>query len=307
MLTGSSYGFKTVVTSQDILRHNPAIYPFDHKLGKDNDVLDHQQPERLPKHLSGWKSDPYDHAGMQQSNGTLKIDKILIWNDPRDWSLDIQIITDILLSHRGYLGTISNKNGDKSLPNNGWQQDGQPEVWMSNLDLHWKTEYNINRYGTGAFLEALKGVWHATTGGAPLQFKAKGKPFKESYDYAERLLLHDYNRQASEAGQTLEHGSWPLKRVYMIGDNPESDIRGAKEYESSTGTEWVPILVRTGVWQETESTKTPKYEPALIADDVMDAVVWAMRNEGVDVDRGMVEELGKNEVWDIPPPPGASD
>ena len=284
-----------MVTSHDLLRGNPALYPFDHKLGN-AEGEDKPEPRGavLPKRI--WNADPFDHDGARRSDA-LRIDKVLIWNDPRDWSVDIQLIYDMLISHRGYLGTVSGRNGDGSLPNGGWQQDGQPEVWMSNLDLFWKTEYGVNRYGTGAFLEALKGVWAASTGGAPLRFRAMGKPFKESYDYAERLLLSQ-TTASTDTAESEGETTTPMKRVYMIGDNPESDIRGASEYQSSKGVEWVPILVRTGVWQETEGRKTPPYSPAAVVDDVLDAVVWAMRNEGLDVDRALVSRLYREHGWE---------
>ena len=63
---------------------------------------------------------------------SLKIDAIFVFNDPRDWALDTQIFLDLMMSKNGVLGTLSEKNGDKSLPNNGWQQDGQPKLIYSN-------------------------------------------------------------------------------------------------------------------------------------------------------------------------------
>ena len=74
----------------------------------------------------------------------------------------------------------------------------------------------------------------------------------------------------------------------MVGDNPESDIRGANEFETSDGTEWKSILVRTGVWKKTVWQPEPKYKPTVIVDDVVDAIVWALRQEGIDVGRDWV-------------------
>jgi HAD superfamily hydrolase (TIGR01456 family) len=247
----------------------------------------------------------YDEAELQRGS-YLKIDHILVWNDPRDWSVDSQIITDLLLSHQGYLGTVSRKNGDTSLPNNGYQQDGQPPIWVSNLDLHWRTEYHINRFGTGAFVEALKGVWSAASDGSVLQFNFMGKPSKLTYDYTHDRLLR-YKQETLEPNVSSKETAGPgadpnedelpdlpqLKRVYMVGDNPESDVRGALEYFPEDGTEWVPILVRTGVWKQTDVQREPKYKPAVIVDDVLDAINWGMRREGIDVDReGLKKALG---------------
>ncbi|TFB01453.1 Uncharacterized protein CCMA1212_006803 [Trichoderma ghanense] len=279
----NEYGFTRAVTPADIIAANDKVYPFDNL----RESL-HRESRPLPdgKVVSN-DIDPYSKDVPADA---LKIDQILVWNDPRDWSLDIQVIHDLLISHRGYLGTISDKNGNAQLPNNGWQQDGQPQLWISNLDLLWKTEYPVNRFGTGAFVEALKGVWAASTGGAELQFSALGKPSRHTYEYAHDRLLHHAPEQPHGKGDKKR----PLRRVYMIGDNPESDIRGANEFAPEDGTQWVSVLVRTGVWRETAAQKEPRHRPAVVVDDVVDAIVWAMRNEGVDVTR---EWLANEEDW----------
>jgi ribonucleotide monophosphatase NagD (HAD superfamily) len=72
-----------------------------------------------------------------------------------------------------------------------------------------------------------------------------------------------------------------LKRVYMVGDNPESDIAGANRHVSELGTEWVSVLVRTGVWSAERGGKlVGELKPRAVVDDVMGAVEWALRREG---------------------------
>ncbi|OAQ89640.1 HAD-superfamily hydrolase, subfamily IIA, CECR5 [Purpureocillium lilacinum] len=292
------YGFKRAVTPADLIHANDKLYPFDNL----KESL-HSQFRPLPDGKSA--SSIEDAYSADVPADALRIDKILVWNDPRDWSLDIQVIHDLLVSHRGYLGTVSSKNGDATLPNYGWQQDGQPELWISNMDLFWKTDYPVNRFGTGAFVEALRGVWSAVTeGAAELQFHALGKPSEYTYEYAHERLLHDYGDAGSVNGAQLQpwqspppqqqDGSsssnegnvdgtrHPLRRVYMIGDNPESDIRGANGFAPADGTEWKSILVKTGVWR---AGTEPSHRPDVVVDDVVDGIVWALRNEGVDVTR----------------------
>ncbi|CAM1506284.1 Fc.00g059250.m01.CDS01 [Cosmosporella sp. VM-42] len=272
------YGFKRVVTPGDILAACPDVFPFEHQ--KDGV---HGKHVPLPDGKRVFLDDPYTENLPKDA---LKIDQIFIWNDPRDWSVDTQIIHDLLISHKGYLGTVSHKNGDKSLPNNGWQQDGQPGVWISNMDLVWKTNYPVNRFGTGAFMEALKGLWSTVTGGKQLRYDALGKPSNHTYKYAHDRLLQYYHDMACTRGDPHNFVKChPLKRVYMIGDNPESDIRGANDFNAEDGTEWIPILVRTGVWRQTATEKEPRYKPAVIVDDVVDAVVWALNNEGMKASR----------------------
>jgi ribonucleotide monophosphatase NagD (HAD superfamily) len=126
-------------------------------------------------------------------SASLQIDAVFVYNDPRDWGLDAQIIKDVLLSTRGILGTLSAKNGDASLPNNGYQQDGQPPLYFSNPDLVWASKYPLPRLGQGGFREALEGIWSAITGGpvkgVHLHKTVMGKPYQATYEFAERQLV----------------------------------------------------------------------------------------------------------------------
>lgn len=159
---------------------------------------------------------PVDPANPDKS---LKIDAIFVYNDPRDWGLDISIIVDCLLSHQGIMGTLSAKNDDPSLPNRGYQQDGQPPLYFSNPDLWFAAEYALNRFGQGGFRAALEGVWNTVTGGhdkgVDLARTVIGKPSREMYLYAEKCLRAHREVLYGPAAQEL-----PLQEVYMVGDNP---------------------------------------------------------------------------------------
>lgn len=199
---------------------------------------------------------------------------VFVYNDPRDWGLDLTVILDLLLSQGGKLGTLSPLNNRADLPNRGYQQDGQPELWFANPDLWWAAKHPLPRLGQGGFREALEGVWAAATGGSRMGVKLHkhviGKPFHGTYEFAEKRLIqhrHDLFR-----GQDME----PLKRVYMIGDNPESDIRGGNTFQSPHGAEWNTVLVKTGVYKDGED---PSWKPTRIVEDVWDAVQWALKKE----------------------------
>lgn len=239
----------------------PTIWPFNQIF---SDYY-HKTSRPLPR--------PIDLAHPSQS---LRFDAIFVFNDPRDWALDLQIILDLLLSKEGILGTYSEKNGDTSLPNNGWQQDGQPKLFFSNPDLFWATSYHMPRLGQGGFQASLQGVWDATTGGAKLERTVIGKPFPETYRYAERVLNQHREQILGGKGEHKKKIS-QLKRVFMVGDNPESDIRGANEFNSHHGTEWTSVLVKTGVFRP---DSVPAYKPKVIVDDVLAAVKWALKEEG---------------------------
>ncbi|CAH0056965.1 unnamed protein product [Clonostachys solani] len=240
------YGFKNVITPADILRSYPDIWPFE---------------------------PPLDFSsGRVLSQKDLKIDGIFVYNDPRDWAFDIQLIVDLLLSENGVLGTLSASNGRRDLPNNGWQLDGQPSIFFSNPDLYWSTAYHLPRFGQGAFQGALSGVWKQVTGGQELKCHIIGKPHHHTFEYAERVLN---DHRTTMIGTSAGIGS--LQTVYMVGDNPESDIRGANRYKSAHGTKWNSILVKTGVWDQERGN--PTCVPDAIADNVSAAVKWAVERE----------------------------
>ena len=226
----------------------------------------------------------------------------MIFNDPRDWALDTQIILDLLMSQAGYLGSLSPKNGDISLPNRGYQQDDQPPIYFSNPDLFWAAAYHLPRLGQGGFREALEGVWSAVTGGEKLgvmlEKRMFGKPYQGTYEFAERRLqdhwstLHGEDATLPFVPRTVDNRTGKLRTVYMVGDNPESDILGANQYESGFGSMWHSILVRSGVYNGGE----PAHAPKVIVDDVWDAVQWAME----DAVRKHSNQQGRNVVYESP-------
>lgn len=265
------YGFTNVVTPGDIYAAHPEIWPFSKPFQRDYYGA-FARP--LPK--------PINAASPEDS---LKIDAVFVYNDPRDWGLDMQVILDVMLSHQGIMGTYSVKNGDPSLPNSGYLQDGQPPLYFSNADLLWAADYHLSRLGQGGFRAALEGLWRDVTYSKShdtpdLYKQVIGKPFRETYSFAEkRLLRHRDDLFGGGAGGDDKTPRPPpeLKTVYMIGDNPESDIRGANTYESPHGIEWVSLLTRTGVYRDREGHR-PTWEPRAIVDDVRAAVQYALKD-----------------------------
>jgi hypothetical protein len=132
--------------------------------------------------------------------------------------LDATLILDLLLSQQGVMGTISALNGDPSLPNKGYQQDGQPKLYFSNPDLWWAAKYHLPRLGQGGFREALEGLWRAVGGdGVKLEKEIIGKPYAKTYEFAEKRLVTHRNGIFENK---IEAVNTPLRRVYMVGDNP---------------------------------------------------------------------------------------
>jgi HAD superfamily hydrolase (TIGR01456 family) len=269
-LVAESYGFTNAITPGDVFAAHPEIWPFSRVFNAYYSSF--AKPLPLP-------------INPTSPSSSLKIDAIFVFNDPRDWALDIQLILDILLSNSGILGTVSSKNGDKTLPNNGYQQHNQPPLYFSNPDLLWAAGYHLPRLGQGGFQHALEGVWRRLTDGAELKSTVIGKPSFQTYAFAEKRLK-TYRRHLirQQDGKDQENADLPpLKKVYMVGDNPESDIMGANNYKPSNGTEWVGILVKTGVYTEAEAARydfkaRPELKPKVIVEDVKTAVDWALKD-----------------------------
>ncbi len=250
--TALDYGFNKVITTSDLIMAHKHI---------------HSQIEMTGDHHA-------EHARVLPED-PMAVSLILVFSTPRDWFLDLQLISDLLLSRGGIVGTRSPKNGDKELPNYGYLQDGQPALWFANPDFEWASAYEQPRFSQGAFREALKGIWaHATKGQAELFYQTCGKPTKTTFQWGEQAL-HEYHQFAHADG----HGHVPtIKTVYMVGDNPESDIRGANGHQSERGVEWKSVLVETGMY--VPGTE-PAHKPTQIATDVEDAVDWALKQEGL--------------------------
>lgn len=265
------YGFRNVITPADIFVACPSIWPFSSIFASYYKGF----ARSLPR--------PIDPLHPTES---LKIGTIFVFNDPRDWALDAHVILDLLLSSQGILGTYSSKNDNPHLPNRGFQQDGQPRLYFSNPDLWWAAQYHLPRLGQGGFREALEGIWRAVTGGkeagVELHKTIIGKPYRSTFEFAEKklnqhrqTLLHHSHPTEKDKGQSPSQSS-PLRTIYFVGDNPESDIRGANEYISLCGSKWVSILVKTGVY----NGRQPDRNPSFTTDDVQKAVQWGLKRSG---------------------------
>ncbi|TVY78392.1 putative CDP-alcohol phosphatidyltransferase class-I family protein [Lachnellula suecica] len=194
-----------------------------------------------------------------------QIAAIFIYSSPREWGLDLQIITDLLLSEKGKFGTHSLLNGNSSLPNNGYLQDGQPKIYFANPDINFATKYPLPRICQGTFKLALKGMWKGLTGTelTNKHYIQIGKLTQLQYEYGERAHRAFYKTD--------------FKKLYMVGDGPRSDIVGANNYKSPFGSVWDSILVQTGIHK---AGTVPSHTPTVEVGNVLDAVKWALEQEG---------------------------
>ena len=245
-----SYGFENVFTPADILAACPSVWPNPHSYTA-------TKVRQLPDHLA--------------------FRAILVFNNPLDWGPALQIIIELLLSRDGQLGTQSSKNGNAELPNRGYLQDNQPKVYFSSTDLSWNSEYPVPRFGLGSFRAALDGTWKAYAGpDAHPGICELGKPSSTAFEFAE-TALERWRKEMLMLDKGQELPLPPLDKVFMIGDSPATDIRGANAFRSAQGTIWHSILVKTGVW---DGKSEVLYAPSATVEGIKEAVEYARKDCG---------------------------
>ena len=206
---------------------------------------------------------------------------------------------DLLLSDRGYLGTTSPLNGDESLQNKGYFQGGDAvTIHFCNPDLTWATDYHQPRIAQGSFRAALEGIFIVQTGASLRNQTVVGKPMEATYVYGEWTLQEWHKKVNGEEAKKIDV-------VYVICDNPASDIQGGMNYKSRYGAEWKSVLVESGVYTKEEGRRL-QYGPTAFAHTVRDTVELVLKVEGwrgsIDTERGDVDiqEVGEVEKWEGP-------
>ncbi|CAI6340272.1 unnamed protein product [Periconia digitata] len=180
------------------------------------------------------------------------IEAIMVFSDSRDYATDMQIIMDLLRSENGRLGTMAKDPVAQRIP-----------IYFSQGDALCPTEHPFPRMSQGTFRIGLEAMYKALTG-VDLERVVYGKPELATYKYADEII-------ASWMEQI--HGEEKLpSHVYMIGDNPASDIIGGNNYN------WNTCLVRTGVYQ---GEGNDKENPASfgVFKNVYEAVTTAIKKE----------------------------
>lgn len=171
---------------------------------------------------------------------------VFVMADSRDWGRDVQMLVDILSSD----GSRERRPVEEQVV----------DLYFSNPDITFPNEYHLPRLAGGAFRVALDAVFERVTG-RRLRAVQFGKPHSPNYDLAEQVLR-------TQAGRLGFCGVSALHRVYAVGDNPLSDVRGA----NARGDPWVSVLVRTGNFKG----ENDELDPArVVLDDAHAAVQHA--------------------------------
>ncbi|KAL8257625.1 hypothetical protein R6Q59_029666 [Mikania micrantha] len=166
---------------------------------------------------------------------TERVKAAFVVSDPVDWGRDIQVLCDILRSG--------------GLP--GEKSENQPHMYFAADDLEYQAVFPFERLGMGAFRIALESIFNSIHH-KPLKYTSFGKPNPFVYKNAESILMQLDQSLTSDAdlnGEYKDMKSQHFKTLYMTGDNPSVDIKGARQ----AGHPWFSILTRTGVFRGKEN------------------------------------------------------
>ncbi|XP_071922541.1 mitochondrial hydrolase YKR070W isoform X4 [Coffea arabica] len=146
-----------------------------------------------------------------------------------------------------------------------------PVDWGRDIQAAFPSE----RLGIGAFRIALESVFNRIHD-MPLECTVFGKPNPFVFRNAEAILRHIWafschgNAIRPEDEDSSSHS---FTTLYMIGDNPLVDIKGALQ----AGHPWFSILTRTGVFRQTENHA--EYPADVVVDTVAEAVDFILERE----------------------------
>jgi ribonucleotide monophosphatase NagD (HAD superfamily) len=107
----------------------------------------------------------------------------------------------------------------------------------------------VQRLAAGAFTRTLEFLFHHLTGNR-LVVQEFGKPLPVTFNFAMDKLL----KWKAQCG----FGDDPFSTVFMVGDNPRADVRGA----NTAGLPWQSVLVETGVFKPTREHPNDPIDPA---------------------------------------------
>lgn len=186
---------------------------------------------------------PHDHEPCDLAH--VPFGAVLCLHDSASWGPELQVCVDAL------------RGGEPP----GTGRDGQViPLYLANSDLLFGGAHPAPRIAGGAFVCALEALFERITG-HPLEVTRYGKPHAVTYRFAEERL------------RVLAGGD--PARIVMVGDNPEVDIRGARQ----AGGVWRSALVRTGIFGSPGTrTEDAANDPVDPADEVHETVAHAVEH-----------------------------
>ncbi|GAQ90190.1 Haloacid dehalogenase-like hydrolase (HAD) superfamily protein [Klebsormidium nitens] len=202
-----AYGFRHVVPMEEYVHEFPDIDPLAPYGPSARQTEARNPPDLPPEH---------------------RIAAVFVVSDPVNWGRDIQVLCDVLRSG-GFPG-----HADTPHP-------PQVPLFLAADDFEYQAMFPVPRFGMGAFRIALESLFNRLYH-KPLSHVAYGKPSPEPYRFALEALRKQHAQLCRPADPSA---TVSFDRVYMVGDNPKTDVRGAL----NAGHPWRPILTRTGVYR----------------------------------------------------------
>ena len=207
--------------------------------------------------ISPWRSFTAEERAEAKPRDfkNMKFDAILVFADSQDYATDFQLIVDLLMAEDGKLLTKAKDPVSSRIP-----------IYFSHGDLVFPTNHKgPPRMTQGAFRVGVEAMYKSLTG-VDLERAIYGKPERATYTFADEVLRSWMEEIHNEAKLP--------QNIYMVGDNPASDIIGGNMYG------WNTCLVRTGVFQGKEGENDPNSPASFgVFDNVLEAVKAVVRKE----------------------------
>jgi HAD superfamily hydrolase (TIGR01456 family) len=195
------------------------------------------------------------------SKPTEPVEAVMIFHDPVDWGLEMQILCDVLSPAQLQ---------DPSLATEENKARGHIPFYVSNADIVYTTEYPHPRFTQGAFVEAFRHLYELYHQ-QPLVVDYCGKPYPVQYEFATQQLREEARRvsgSTAEENIAADSNGGNREVFFGVGDNPKSDIRGA----NSAGQQWRSVLVRTGIFSDVSAANDATDPAHFVCDDIVAAV-----------------------------------
>lgn len=186
-------------------------------------------------------------------NKQISISSIFQVSDVLRWELPLQICCDILISKNGLPGTIRSIDNKYQVP-----------YHLSLDEIDYKDKFILPRYAGGAFFSSVQFLFDKMYK-RKIQYQLYGKPSPKVFDYAINVI----NKKVNKIGKSLGN-------LYMIGDTPQTDIKGANNYERD-GKGIYSILVRTGMFKGGINDK--KNPAKKVVDNFYEAIRFILKKE----------------------------
>jgi len=236
-------GLKKYLTIEEYALMYPDMFP----------VTEKGQPDAVTQEARRKVAERIGITDFSIFDKPLQVHAVFLLNDPPFWYEYLQVICDLVASRDG------------SVPDH-FPEDAPTEhipVYTTNNDLVYSGKFSLPRLTSGAFNECLKHMYKQLYN-KELQMEHYGKPFSVTYDYAKKHLS--------------EYAKTELSNTYMIGDNPKSDIRGAR------AAGWKTILVESGVFKKKPGVENDPQDPAdFVVKDISEAIKLICKLENINL------------------------